>query len=171
MNARTAWFRVQVLIALGLDPYSKDSLRKAAGVDGNLSQLRKAALRKHGIDPYNLAAMQAKVGAAVPPPPVAKAKPTGRGGQSSPQAKAPRVVKARAPKSPKEFIAFLTSSCKNLQLAAKVLGIVARPPLQKSVLRKAWIELIGKHHPDKGGNVEAAQAVNAAYQLLVKFSN
>jgi hypothetical protein len=165
MNKRTHWHRMQVLRMLGLDPDSIAALRKAAGIDGNLSQLRKAALRKHGIDPFDVAAMQAKLGGAVPPP--TKPKPTAR----SQSPKAPRVATPRVPKVQKEFSAFLKSGCKNLQLAAKVLGIVARPPLRKSVLRTAWIELIGKHHPDKGGNVEAAQAVNAAYQLLVKFAS
>jgi hypothetical protein len=170
MNKRTHWFRMQMLRALGLDPDSIAALRKAAGVDGNLSQLRKAALRSHGIDPFDVAAMQAKLGGAVPPP--TKPKPARSSSPKAPRvAKAPRVVTPRVPKIQKEFSAFLKSGCKNLQLAAKVLGIAARPPLRKSVLRTAWIELIGKHHPDKGGNVEAAQAVNAAYQLLVKFAS
>jgi curved DNA-binding protein CbpA len=55
-------------------------------------------------------------------------------------------------------------------LAAKVLGIKPKPPLQKSIVRAAWISLVRIHHPDKGGVLEAAQAVNAAYQLLEKFS-
>jgi len=75
-----------------------------------------------------------------------------------------------APKIPKTFSDFLATRCKSLSLAAKVLGIKPKPPLQKSAVRAAWISLVRIHHPDKGGALEAAQAVNAAYQLLEKFS-
>lgn len=83
--------------------------------------------------------------------------------------KAPRVPKAR--RLPRVFEEFISSRCKSLPLAAKVLGISPRPPIYKSALRAAWIELISKHHPDKGGAIEAAQCVNAAYQLLQQFAS
>jgi hypothetical protein len=83
----------------------------------------------------------------------------------------PQKVRAkRAPKIPKTFSDFLATRCKSLALAAKVLGIKPKPPLQKSIVRAAWISLVRIHHPDKGGALEAAQAVNGAYQLLEKFS-
>jgi hypothetical protein len=85
-----------------------------------------------------------------------------------PKVRTPRVKPA--PKIPKTFSDFLATRCKSLALAAKVLGIKPKPPLQKSVVRAAWISLVRIHHPDKGGALEAAQAVNAAYQLLEKFS-
>lgn len=82
--------------------------------------------------------------------------------------RAPRVKPA--PKISKTFSDFLATRCKSLALAAKVLGITPKPPLKKSIVRAAWISLISRHHPDKGGTLEAAQAVNGAYQLLEKFS-
>jgi len=158
-----AWLRAQALRALGLDPHSKAALRNVSGADGNLSALRKAALRSKGIDPFDHDALRKVIGtsAAQPPPP----KHAARGGQSPRRARKPA-----ARKIPKEFSLFLASGCKNLQLAAKCLGIAAKPPLLRQPLRVAWIELIGKHHPDKGGVVEIAQAINAAYQLLSKFA-
>ena len=80
---------------------------------------------------------------------------------------APKRVTVKLPKSIAEFLA---SQCKSLPLAALVLGITPRPPLLKTVIRAAWIARISVHHPDKGGNTQAAQAVNAAYQLLSRFS-
>jgi hypothetical protein len=160
MPASIAWLRAQALRALGLDPLNIAALRQATGQDGNLSQLRKAALRAHGIDPFDQAAMQ-RVGAGAPtmPPPKPKrprAKGTARGGSK---------------KLARPFSDFIKSGCKNLQLAAKVLGIEPKPPLRKATLRAAWIALIRENHPDKGGTVELAQAINTAYQLLVKFAN
>jgi hypothetical protein len=158
-----AWLRAQALRALGLDPLNQAALRKASGADGNLSALRKAALRSKGIDPYDREALRKTFGGAPAP-----AQPAAPGGQSP---KAPRKASTpRVPKVPQPFVAFLKSGCKNLQLAAKVLGITPKPPIKHKVLRVAWIELIGKHHPDRGGAVEAAQAINAAYQLLRRFA-
>ena len=93
---------------------------------------------------------------------------------AAPKPVAPKPAAARRvakPRIPKIFADFLAGRCKSVALAAKVLGITPKPPLRKSVVRSAWISLISVHHPDKGGAVEAAQAVNAAYQLLEKFSN
>ena len=92
-----------------------------------------------------------------PPPPVAAPKTA-------------RVAKTARVRVPVLFTQFLDGRCKDLKLAAKILGVTPRPPLVKSVIRAAWISLISKHHPDKGGALQAAQAVNAAYQLLAKFS-
>jgi hypothetical protein len=160
-----AWLRAQALRALGLDPFNLAALRQVTGVDGNLSALRKAALRSRGIDPFDYAALRRTIGTmpAPPPPP-----PAARGGrpQAQPGPRKPR----KARRVPKPFNDFLLSGCKNLKLAAKVLGIAPKPPIYRKTLRCAWIELIGKHHPDKGGIVEIAQAINAAYQLLSKFA-
>jgi hypothetical protein len=98
----------------------------------------------------------------------AKPRPANSPKAANRNASAPRVN--RVPKIPKNFADFLASRCKNLALAAKVLGIAPKPPLQKAAVRAAWISLVRIHHPDKGGALEAAQAVNAAYQLLEKFS-
>jgi hypothetical protein len=89
---------------------------------------------------------------------------------STPPVRPPKSSANRAPKIQKTFSDFLATRCKSLALAAKVLGIKPKPPLQKAVIRAAWIALVRIHHPDKGGALEAAQAVNGAYQLLEKFS-
>jgi hypothetical protein len=116
-----------------------------------------------------------KHGAAPTPKPAAPQKHHHRASPRSkpaapppPPAPAPRVAKRR--KIARPFSDFLASNCKSLKLAAKVLGVTPRPPLVKSKIRDAWISLISVHHPDKGGALEAAQAVNAAYQLLKRFS-
>jgi hypothetical protein len=82
----------------------------------------------------------------------------------------PKAQSVRRAAIPKPIVAFIASRCQSLPLAAQVLGIAPRPPLLKSVVRAAWIERISIHHPDKGGVTQAAQAVNAAYQLLSRFS-
>lgn len=88
----------------------------------------------------------------------------------TPQA-APRVARVAKPRHvPVQFTQFLDGRCKDLKLAAKILGVTPRPPLVKATIRAAWISLISKHHPDRGGALEAAQAVNAACALLTKFS-
>jgi hypothetical protein len=173
--ARIAWLRAQALRALGIDPLNIAALKKATGVDGNLSTLRKAALKSHGIDPYDAEALRKAAGPNGATPPPVKQKPAKPATKPAPGGQPkPRTAKAKAPRAPKvptAFRQFITSRCKDLKLAAQVLGVKPKPPLQKSILRTAWIELIGKHHPDRGGDVEAAQAVNAAYQLLSKFAN
>lgn len=46
------------------------------------------------------------------------------------------------------------------------LGYPNASNMSKNELRNAWKELSAKHHPDKGGNVETMQNINAAYDFL-----
>jgi curved DNA-binding protein CbpA len=72
-------------------------------------------------------------------------------------------------KLPKSIAEFLASQCKSLRSPLWCLASSA-PAATQTVIRAAWIARISVHHPDKGGNTQAAQAVNAAYQLLSRFS-
>lgn len=65
----------------------------------------------------------------------------------------------------------LKESMSKEQAEAIFAGLGVKQPLRytQEQLKKLYIALVKKNHPDVGGNVKVAQDLNAAYDVLTKI--
>lgn len=79
----------------------------------------------------------------------------------------PDAVFAKQAKAPPVDPRWKYNGRMDLKTAMRILGFIVLPSPKLCQLR--WRDLVGTHHPDRGGETAVCAAINAAYDYLKKY--